>query len=1180
MKKIMEQLLEGKYEYVVPKLRLSTPAITVLVKVGEDYQGDFFFGTKDNSIVKGMLFSSNRRIILSRDSFTGNTIPIAYRVDLSGLEAGDICQGTIIICSNLGEYKIPIEITVAGETVQTSQGNLYNLKQFADLAKHNYKEAFRLYTKEAFKYLLKNEKQGYEELYRGLSKNPITYQHMEEFLIACGQKEAVKITLDKQTKELLNIESSMKDSIYISKNTWGNLRLEIEVEGDFLEAEKKLITSEDFIGSVYGLEYVIMRERLKEGRHYGKIYIRSIYETLEVQIIASSSREYEVNNKRFEKKIQKELTRDYLMLLTKQLEYRTWKERTLSKLNDLKEAGCFELLHRLAEIYLYYAEDNAAKTLDAMMLLKGQSFSKAEYEEEGLYLYLGKQTGLIASDKLDVSQRIETLYRKHQDSFMLLWLLLQVSEEFINAPVKQLYMLERQYELGCNSPFLYLEATKLIIKEEGLFKKLSAFMVQVIRFASRHEMLTEDMIMRIAHLANREKRFSEGIYRVLKRCYEKYPNNDILEAICKIVMLGNPRQRKYFKWYQLAIQEDIRITRLYEFYVETMNRKDKTPLPREVKLYFAYNNTLGSNTKAFVYANIIRNKEQDMEMYERYVDIIKAFVQEALKAKKINEDYAIIYHEFLAHIEDQETASRAVKIAFTHRLYLDDSKIRKVIVCHAPLLEERVYSCVDNVAFIDIYTEDAQILFEDSRQQRFAATINYNQQQLFDNKKIIEQCIWHDVKDDGLLINTCGSDLQKTNINIRNLASFQHIAQSKGLTLEYIQEARHKLLSYYDRHAEDSTINDYLSGIDYRDFYKVAPALLIDIMVRRDLTKEAFALICDLGYEKVPVTTLFKLCRSMIIETEFIENEELIDLAYFVLSKEKYDSLILSYLQDNYIGSVEAMIKVNEKLAGFDLDTYSMEEEILLLAMYSRIYHPKLSGVYKSYIKNRGKESVIKAFLIFLAYGYFLGDMRIDNFVFSSLEEQFISDDETDTIISLALLKRYRYCNNLTTLQKQNIISILEHCRQQDLRFAFFADLPKDCTKAFQVEDKVFVEHISTPRAEVTLYYSMQHEGEAIEYIREPLTKNYHGIFTREFLLFYGEQLTWYMAIAEDNEIIETPVKTITMAKVSQETGSKYQIINQMLADYKLNREARLEQTMDGYLRQEHLIEETFTLIE
>ena len=1178
MKKCMEQLTTGKFEYIVPALKLSDEEIVITVPETSDYQGNFFFGAEDSSLIKGMLFSDNRRIILSRDSFSGNAISVFYRIDTNGLTRGDECLGTVTICSNLGEVKIAFKVAIEAQEVQTSQGSLCDLEQFATLAEDNYKEAFRLYTKATFKQLLKNENLRYEELYRGLSKNPVTYQSMEEFLIATGQKEAVEVAVDKTKKELLNIEGSLKDTIYINRNTWGYLRLEIEAVGSFLEVEKRVITAEDFIGSVYSLEYVVSRKALMSGKHYGKIFIKGVYETLVIEIVASAASEYEVNSNRFEKVITKDMMRDYLMLQVKSMEYRPWKERTLGKLNELKEAGCFDLRQRLYEVYLYYAEDNAPKTLDTMAMLKGQTFSREEYEQEGLYLYLAKKTGLIANESVDVAGRIESLYRRNQNSFMLLWLLIQVNEEFAKTPTRQLFMLERQYEMGCNSPFLYLEATKIIIANESLLKKLSPFMIQIISFARKYNMLTEQMAMRIAYLSMHEKRFSEILYRILENCYDKYPSKDVLEAVCKYIMLGNPRKSEYFKWYQLGVAQDIRITRLYEFYVETMNPQETISLPQEVKLYFAYNNTLSDNKKALVYANIIRDKEKDLQMYQKYTDIIQAFMQKSLAGHKINEDYAVIYQECLEHIDNRETAIKAAQIAFTHRLYCDDSKVRRVIVCHGPLLKEKAYPCIDKVAFIDIYTEDAQIIFEDSHHQRFATTVAYNQQKLFDNKKIIEQCIWQDVGDDGLLLNTCGSNLQKVAVDIRNLGSFQNVALSDGFTKEYRQEARHKLLGYYDQHAEDSTINEYLSKIDYQEFYKADPEMMIDILVRRHFIHEAFAVLCDLGYEKIAITTLFKLCKMMIIETEFIENEELIDLAYFCLVHDKYDSVILSYLQDNYIGTVEAMMKISEKLAGFELDTYAIEEEILLLAMYSRVYNQGLSAVLEGYIAHRGKESVIKAFLAFLSYGYFIGDVRIDHFIFEQLEALFESGEEDDIITSLALLKWYRYCDKLTDKQQENVVKILERCREENLRFALFAELPRVCTKAFQIQDKMFVEEIVAPQANVTLHYSLGREGEEAKYVQEPLTNDYHGIFTREFLLFYGEQLNWYMTIEDEGEKRETPKRILTMNRATQEAGSKYQMLNQMLADRRLNRDDMLETTMEQWLFQEYLIEDVFEL--
>jgi len=499
MKKRMEQLITGKFEYIVPQLRVSDEEITIIVPENEDYQGSFFFGAEDSSIIKGMLFSDNRRIILSRDSFSGNAISVFYRIDTSGLVGGDEYTGNVTICSSLGEKKIAFKIAIEAAEVQSTKGNLRDLGQFAVLAEQNYKEAFRLYGKDSFKQLLKNESLRYEELYRGLSKNPVTYQSMEEFLIATGQKEAIEVSVARTKKELLNLESSLKDTIYINKNTWGHLRLEISATGDFLTVEKRVVTAEDFIGNTYSLEYVISREALKETKHHGKIFIKSVYETLVVDIVASAAREYEISSNRFEKTIRTDQARDYLMLQVQRMDYHTWKERQDRYFAELREAGCFALRQRLYEVYTYYVTDNASKTLDTMSGFKGQAFTNDEYEEEGLYLYLSKQTGLLSSEYVDVPAHIDNLYRKHQNSFVLLWLLLHVNGEFGQNPTKKLFMLERQYEMGCNSPFLYSEAIKIIIANESLLKKLSPFMIQTLNFARKYDMLTEQMVMRITY---------------------------------------------------------------------------------------------------------------------------------------------------------------------------------------------------------------------------------------------------------------------------------------------------------------------------------------------------------------------------------------------------------------------------------------------------------------------------------------------------------------------------------------------------------------------------------------------------------------------------------------------------------------------------------------------------------
>ena len=125
-------------------------------------------------------------------------------------------------------------------------------------------------------------------------------------------------------------------------------------------------------------------------------------------------------------------------------------------------------------------------------------------------------------------------------------------------------MLEEQFGKGCRSPFLYLEAWKIICKDMTLLHRLNSFWGQVFRFAARRNLLTEELVMRLAYLSGYEKDYNESIYQALAKGYEQYSSEDTLEAICKYVMKGNPRKTEYFRWFSLAVEHGLRLTRLYE----------------------------------------------------------------------------------------------------------------------------------------------------------------------------------------------------------------------------------------------------------------------------------------------------------------------------------------------------------------------------------------------------------------------------------------------------------------------------------------------------------------------------------------------------------------------------------------------------------------------------------------
>ena len=118
-----------------------------------------------------------------------------------------------------------------------------------------------------------------------------------------------------------------------------------------------------------------------------------------------------------------------------------------------------------------------------------------------------------------------------------------------------------------------------------------------------------------AILVQHAKEGSPSLYRLLCSCYMAYPDREILHAILKQIMMETPGRTEYFVWYERAVEAQIRMTRLYEYYMETLPLTKKGLLPLAVRLYFSYENGLRSGQKALLYANIVQNPEQDPATY-------------------------------------------------------------------------------------------------------------------------------------------------------------------------------------------------------------------------------------------------------------------------------------------------------------------------------------------------------------------------------------------------------------------------------------------------------------------------------------------------------------------------------------------------------------------------------------
>ena len=114
MKRRMEQLVNGRFEYEVPPLVVTEQEVTLTLDEGKNYRGELHAGAADGRRIKGFAVSDHPRIVLAQDRFAGSACTIVYGIDTEGLHGGDGIQGTIVLSTSIEEKIIPVTVKKSG----------------------------------------------------------------------------------------------------------------------------------------------------------------------------------------------------------------------------------------------------------------------------------------------------------------------------------------------------------------------------------------------------------------------------------------------------------------------------------------------------------------------------------------------------------------------------------------------------------------------------------------------------------------------------------------------------------------------------------------------------------------------------------------------------------------------------------------------------------------------------------------------------------------------------------------------------------------------------------------------------------------------------------------------------------------------------------------------------------
>ncbi len=1186
MRQVIEEILNGKFNHENGSLDFSCQRLSLEVHADTVAEGSFTVYGPAGKVTEGHVISSDLRMECVSRKFSGAQDEIFYRFDAHGAEPGEEIKGAFHIISNQGEYYILFTVVIMAETIVSSLGNIKNLFHFTNLAKSNWEEAVRLFYSEEFAGVFKSNDRQYYASYLGLSAVRGNEHNVEEFLLEINKKRPVEYIPEETEIRLENPPEEMRYTLVVNRNGWGYAHFRVETEGEFLSVEEDDVTDSSFLGNIYRLYYYVNHEKLHGGNNYGsiKLILDNRVITIPVTVIRQVTGRRTFERHREKKALTVELMEYYQTFRLKRISTRTWMTETNRLLNRLLELDDKDVALKLFQAQIMLTEEryNEAKWMI-------EKYEERVYEQREAcpelwcyYLYLTTLYSREDSYVDEVAEAVADIYVRNRGNWRIAWLLMYLSDDYLKSPVRKWELLEEQSRYHCTSPVIYIEAWHLLCMNPAMLMKLDLFEQQILSFAVRNDLMKEEIVLQFVYLAQKEKTYSQSILRILKGCYARRPGNDILHAICTLLIKGNCKGHEYFEWYKAGVEQNLRITRLYEYYMMSSPLDYSEPLPKIVLMYFAYQSNLDYEITAYLYAYVHQHRAEITEIYVNYMAAIERFVAEQIRYGRINRDLAYLYRNVISlPMIDEESAAQLVTLLFMKEVRVESDRITEVIAVYPYGVKESVYPVISGRAQLPVYDSECRILLGDRTGNRYTVSVAYQDEMLCGPARLalmiapfVRDNLWY-------AVYTCFEYQKMLAVQEDNVDLFMLLSQSDRIAESMKQEIRMMLVRFYYAKDRMRELDAFLLTLKPWHILKKDRKEVVRCMVVRGMYEEAWQWVQYFGPYGMDAKVLLQLCSRLLDAEQMQEDPVMTGVLCYVVRKGKYDENVLDYLIRYYSGSIKDMRDVWQTAESFGVNTYELCERMLEQMLYTGAHVGDKIAIFRTYSKEMGNENLRMAFLSQCCYDYVVKEQIVDPYIFRGVMQLYQKDAFMHRVCKMAFLQYYAENRHEQDDRiRQTCCAFLRDLLSERIVLPLYKDYQGYIPQMDEYQDKTLIEYRVKPGCRAVIHYMIQDEGSAEkEYCREEMRDMFAGICVKEFILFFGERLQYY--ITEESENGSRPTRSNSITADDQEQDdfeSRFTLLNDIMIGKTLHDYDTVNSLLLQYYRQEFVVDSLFRL--
>lgn len=1175
------QIAAGRFNGTKPILAFSEETIDLSVIEGRSEAGSFVIESTNQIKICGIVYSTNPRMECLNPHFEGEKVRIRYQFNSKGLTEGDACEGKFVIVCNQIEYSLSFCARITRLYAEASTGAVKSLDDFTRLAASNWDEAYHLFYNRNFLNTIPYDN-VYERLtYEGFACARPSGQNMEEFLIGVNKKQPVSISVDKSEEIFMASKEPQSGCFTITKDNWGYTEIRLRTDCEFIKLSKPVLTLDNFIGKTYLYEYIIDASAMHAGRNFGRIYIDGVYQSFTIDITAGvRDDDGSISDIAVTKDI-KECMVGIMELYTsfrlKRIVTGVWANETISILNHLHALMPDEHMYELMKAQAFIIN---RQRQEAKWILDDFKHSNPDKKAPiwGYYLYLMTLLEREPSYVDNMTHEVELIFYENPDSVLLFWVLLFLRDQYFDDSAGKLKDIKYWVLRGCSSPYLYIEAYYLISQDPYLIKELSVFELRILSWAVKEKALTKELAGAIFEAVDLAGGFDNRVYELLTAAYEICPEAEYVGIICSYLIKGHKNDTCFHKWFELGIENKLRLTGLYESYLITMDDRQISPVPKIIQMYFSFDNKLPYRKLAVLYNNIIAAKETEPEVYHKYRKAMGRFAMDQAQLRHIDDNLAVLYEDMLElGFINEELSAAFSDIIYTHKLIVFDKRIVRAIIYQNEMKEPQIVPVTDQCAYFELFSNDYVILFEDSRGYRYVKSISYRLQRLMDAEKYLDRCISLSPDRPQYIVSHFKHVRDYSDFTKDDLKLFKPVFYSESFSDSYKAVMGYRILKYCQLHDYEDYVRPFLQSINFDTLQKDARKYLIDMLVSNRLYEKAYDMAMEYGIDMLAAASKVVLCENAL-KVQHVDDDFMVQLAISAFKTGKYSDLVLKYLCENYTGPTDELINLWHAADKFSISSMKLDERILEQGIYTQIEPEKISDIFMEYYKRAGNEKLILAYISLVAHGYLHSGGCKADFIFDIIEKRFIGNRTLNDACQLALLKHFAEKTDITQAELEIEDTLLKYYIYNNMYFDFFARLDYRLLEKYFLYDKAFLQYESTPGTHVVLHYSRDEDGE--EFNSEDMVEMYDGIYVKTFVIFFGELIRYYITEEHDNSIEVKESNRLTCNNIPGDNDhSRYNLINEMIISDTLSDETTLKSNIDEYKRLDAATKQLFKLI-